>query len=149
MDGDFEISLLLRGKRFKKILDELYKDFRKEYGLKQVEVDVLVYFGRFPESSSTDAAKELSLHKGHISLATEGLCEKRLLVPRQDAEDRRYVRYECTEEGMRICNEILSLRRRIKETAFTGLTEAETEEFISLGRRILDNIEKMAEEKPD
>lgn len=140
MDKNSEFRLLLRGREFKKMADELYSEFRDRYGLKQVEVDVLVYLGAYPDKSSTEIAKELYLHKGHVSLATDGLCRKGYLLAEHDRNDRRYVRYEITAEGEKVYREIAGVRDRIDSRIFNGFSEAEKRTVMELGRRILDNI---------
>ena len=49
MNRDIELDVLLRGRKFKRLVDDLYRDFRDRYGLKQAEVDVLVFLCEFPE----------------------------------------------------------------------------------------------------
>ena len=39
MNRDIELDVLLRGRKFKRLVDDLYRDFRDRYGLKQAEVD--------------------------------------------------------------------------------------------------------------
>ncbi len=141
-----EIDLLLRGRKMKKMIDDMYRDLRNKYGLKQIEVDVLMYKAKYPDKVSSEIANDMFIPKGHVSLAMSGLTEKGYLEGTRDPHDRRVVRFSITRKG----NEIVKIMREIKNDfnnrLLEGLTEKEINEFVTLCGRLLDNADKIVEE---
>ena len=115
MNRDIELDVLLRGRKFKRLVDDLYRDFRDRYGLKQAEVDVLVFLCEFPDRTPTEIAWELCMNKGHVSIATDGLCKKAYLLSERDAKDRRIVHFTVTEKGRTVNREILQVKDQVNE----------------------------------
>ena len=143
MEKEIELDILLRGRKFKKMLEGIYKDLRKRYQLKQVEVEVLLYVGLMPELSATELANKLSLQKGHVSVAMFGLCEKGYLQSEQSRQDRRYVIYRITEEGCRVRQEIENKKNRINEMVLKGFTKDEILTLELLSKKLLNNVEEI------
>ena len=145
MNNDIELDMLLRGRKFKRMIENVYKDIREKYSLKQVEVEVLLYLGQMPDLSSTDLAKELSLQKGHISVAMFSLCKKGFLQSEQSQEDRRYVHFRITDEGQKVKEEIERIKDSINHKILEGFSEEDICILRTLCCKILKNVEKLPE----
>lgn len=140
---EIELEVLVRSRKFKKSFGDIYKELRSRYGLKQVEVEVLLYLGLMPEVSSTELARALSLQKGHVSMAMAGLCEKGYLRSEHSAKDKRFVRFIATEEGLKVRKEIEKIQKKLKEQLLDGFSDDELRELDVLGQKILRNMENL------
>ena len=47
------LDIVLRGRKLKRISDIAFGELRKKYGIKQLEVEILIYLSRNPESSAS------------------------------------------------------------------------------------------------
>jgi len=145
MDKKVELDILLRGRKFKRLVDDIYRDFRTRYGLKQAEADVLVFLCQFPDRTPTEIARELCLNKGHVSVATDGLCKKAYLLASRDGKDRRIVHYTVTNEGMAVNREILKIKDEVNEYLFGGLSEKELNTLCAITEKLIGKFDELSE----
>ncbi len=136
-----DIDLVLRGRKIKRTVDRIYRELREKYGLKQVEVDVLLYQSMFPEKVSSEIAKEIYIPKGHVSLAMDGLTKKGYVESERDQNDRRFVRFSITEEGRKIVEVIEKLKNEINAGLLDGLTEEEKKQLANICTKLFDNAD--------
>lgn len=145
MNRDIVLDVLLRGRKFKRLVDDLYRDFRDRYGLKQAEVDVLVFLCEFPDRTPTEIAWELCMNKGHVSIATDGLCKKAYLLSERDAKDRRIVHFTVTEKGRTVNREILQIKDQVNACLFGGLTDHELDTLCAITAKLIAKIDELSE----
>ena len=138
-----EVAILLRGRKVKKVFDNIYREIRKRYGLKQVEVDVLVYQAAFPEKPASQIAKDLFIPKGHISLATDGLCKKGFMIAERDDHDRRFIRLSLTDQGKEIVKDIEKIRVKVEEILLKDISDSEREAFEAVAAKLLSNADEI------
>jgi len=144
MKKEIELDVLLRGRKFKKMIEQIYRNLRVQYDLKQVEVEVLLYLGLMPDISSTELASELALQKGHVSVAMFALCEKGYLRSEQSRKDRRMVHFHITEKGEKVRREIEQIKHKVNEQILKDFTEEEVATLESLTRKLLNNVEQFS-----
>ncbi len=145
MDKKVELDILLRGRKFKRLVDDIYRDFRTRYGLKQAEADVLVFLCQFPDRTPTEIARELCLNKGHVSVATDGLCKKAYLLASRDGKDRRIVHYTVTDEGMTVNREILKIKDEVNEYLFGELSEEDLNALCAITEKLISKFDELSE----
>lgn len=146
MNRDLELDVLLRGRKFKRLVDDLYRDFRDRYGLKQAEVDVLMFLCEFQDRTPTEIASELSMNKGHVSIATDGLCKKEYLLSERDDKDRRIVHFTVTEKGKTVDREILQIKDQVNECLFGDLSEQELNTLCAVTAKLIAKIDALSEQ---
>ena len=134
-------ELLVQGKMMKQNRDEIFRSIRRNYGLKQVEVEVLITLADRSAASAKEIADALFLTKGHVSLAVECLTGKHLISCMRDHTDRRCVRLSLTAEGKQIADEIFCLKEELDQRMLRGFSEEEIRQFKDYCRRITENIE--------
>ena len=144
MNRNTEMETFLRGRKLKKAIDELYKDFRVRHDLKQIEVDVLIYHASHPGESSSNIARSLSLNKGQVSTAMDTLCTRGYMTAVQDPDDRRYVRYDITDKGREAETEIRRIRSLLDEKIYRGFSDADLAVFLEFVSRLNRNLEEIA-----
>lgn len=145
MNRDLELDVLLRGRKFKRLVDDLYRDFRDRYGLKQAEVDVLMFLCEFPDRTPTEIARELCMNKGHVSIATDGLCKKEYLLSERDAKDRRIVHFTVTDKGRAVNREILQIKDQVNERIFGDLSKKELNALCAITAKLIAKIDALSE----
>lgn len=138
-----EVAILLRGRKVKKVFDNIYREIRKRYGLKQVEVDVLVYQAAFPEKPASQIAKDLFIPKGHVSLATDGLCKKGFMISERDVHDRRFMRLSLTDPGRKVVKDIEKIRVQVEDVLLKGISESELDSFEKVTTKLLSNADEI------
>ena len=76
------LDIVLRGRKLKRISDIAFGELRRKYGLKQLEVEILIYLSRNPEASASTFIKEMGLNKGQVSVAMDNLSSGGFLFTR-------------------------------------------------------------------
>ena len=138
-----DIDILLRGRWFKKVLEDAYEQYRKRFALKQIDIEILLFSFQHKGVSASDIYRTLHLNKGQVSKSMFGLCENGYLYAKQDKADRRYVFYEITEQGMKVVSELGITYNKIIENVFEGVTEEEKKVVCHVTETMLANVEKM------
>ena len=141
--ADEELDAFLQGRRFKRVISRIYDYYRKTYAIKQVEVEVLFYLGKYPDASASEICRVLGLNKGQVSQALDDLCRRGYLIASVVPEDRRYVRYAFTETGLPLMEKGIELHRSFREQVLDGISEEEYKTLRRLIRQINDNLEKL------
>lgn len=136
------IEAILRGGRFKQIVESQVKEIRKEYELKQMEIDVLFALAkRGNNNTSADICRHLRANKGHVSQTVESLRSKKLLIERQDEKDRRYMHYYLTREADEIIQKVSQKWDELNSRLFKGILPEEIEVFNRVSEQIARNME--------
>lgn len=134
---------VLRGRKFKKLIEMEYEGFRKEYNLKQIDVEVLAYLAKNQGSTACMISKNLDLHKGQLSESLRHLASLKFIRERQDKEDHRYVHYELTPKAQPLENKVMDCRSQIHEKIWKGFTDEELQETRRLLGKLYGNIEDL------
>lgn len=137
---------ILRGRKFKKLVEFEYENFRKEYHLKQIDVEVLAYLAKNPGSTACAISRNLDLHKGQLSESLRHLCSVKFVREKQDAQDHRYVHYETTPKAQPLESKVAACRNQIQEHLWKGFTKEEMEESRRLLGKLTSNIEDILQE---
>ena len=130
------------------LLDHSARSLTEKYGLSQGEANVLMFLVNNPgRDTATDIVELRMLPKANVSKAVEGLIQKKLLVRRPDAADRRRVHLLLTPAGAAMTAEVEALRDVFATDLFLGFTPRQREEYAALNARIIENAQKALERK--
>lgn len=140
-----EVDVILRGRKFKRMVEHIFEDIRKKYDLRQIEIELLFYLSEEPNASASDIYRNLNLNKGQVSQALDHLCRNGYLQSRIDPADRRYVSYEMLEKASVIIEEGIVIRDSMQSLLFAGLTEEELKVMEHLTEKISLNIDRIVE----
>ena len=138
-----DLNVILKGRKFKKMLDYIYEDLRNKYALRQIEIEIMMYLAKRPNDSASDIYRNLYMNKGHVSQAMNNLCVKGYLNACVDSKDRRYVSYAITEKGKSMIDETTIIRKSINEQLFQGISEEELRAIERAAAIIGDNIDSV------
>ena len=139
-----ELDDVLRGRKFKKVMQRRFEDIRKKYDIKQVEVEILLHLNQFPEVSASQMCSDLELNKGQVSRALLDLCLKQFICPSMHPEDRRRTSYGFLEKGMRFLKEAERERARIFRRMTEGISREEMETTRNVAGKMIENMEKLS-----
>lgn len=137
------MDVILRGRKFKKLIEGTFATVRKKYDLRQIEIEILLFLKKYPNTSSSEIYRALDVNKGHVSQAMDNLCKKNFLESRQDESDRRYVSYQVTDSGKRVVEESLKLRDNMLKQVFAEFSKEEMEMMCKISKKLIDNIDRI------
>ena len=137
------VEIILRGGQFKQFTEQELAQLRKKYDLKRIELEVMHFLSICGDCDTIAYIHEyMNANKGHISQTMFSLCEKGYVKSEQDKNDRRYIHYSLTENGMKLAEEIACVWKKIREEMFEGVSEEEIECFKRISQRIGENINR-------
>ena len=125
--------------RFKRYYAAWFQPLAREYGLNQLEIDILLFLYNNPDCNTASDIVELrGLAKSNVSTAIERLHREGYLEVTPDRTNRRKRRLHLLPERAVV------IRRLAEEQAacFRGLTEGFTPEELRLLRTMIDRMEE-------
>lgn len=135
---------ILRGGKFKQIMENRLTDMKDRTGLKRVDIEVIYFLYRAKEHNTmTDICQHLQMNKGHISSVMNSLCEKGYVVQNQDPNDRRYIRYTLTELADSVAEQMDASWEKISRKMLEGISRDDLAVFSRVAEQIERNIENM------
>ena len=138
-----EITVLLHGREFKELLAGRVEEFRKKYGLRKVDVEILYYLDQCGEqNTSRDIFALHTYTKGHISQSVERLQEMKYLTCEQDQKDRRCIHFQLTGEAEGIVEEARRMWEEIATVIFEGVTDEEKQMLRQVAIKMQQNMER-------
>lgn len=144
---DCTLENLLRGRKLKRVLEQMYQHLRKEHGLKQIEIEIIYYIARTPEQRmiSAEICNQLLLNKGQVSQSMESLKNRGYLEALEDEVDKRIVWYHLTDASKEMVRELENGQRIFQRKMFEGISEEERECFKRVATKILCNLDQWNE----
>lgn len=124
-----------------KLYEKSFDDIRKQYGMTQLEVDIIAFLKNNPElNTASDIIHYRMLPKANVSQAVELLIQRAFLKRSQDASDRRKIHLSILPGARKPLEEILNAQRQFTETLFGGFTEEERVRYMKMNQRISKNV---------
>lgn len=137
------LEIFLNGVKFRKLLEKVYTDVRKAYGLCKIDVQILQYLEDAGEYNTSKHIVDIGLFtKGHVSQSLNRLHKKELIDMVHDEQDRRCIHISLRDEAKDIVREVSRVRQKIQEIVFEDFTEEETNTLFILANKINMNIQK-------
>lgn len=142
------VETILRGGRFKKMVTNQFTTMCKKYGLKRVEMEILIFLHKNSDKNTLkDISMYLEMNKGHISQAIGHLCREGYLTAKSDENDRRYVHFSIADKGELIPNDMLKIWDKMIQGIFEGITKEQMLIFQQVICRVNENMERILEEE--
>lgn len=142
MDG--QIESILKGGKFRKLMEEQIGEIRKKYDMKKAELEILYFLSRCDgHNTSTDIHDQLLMNRGHISQAVDSLCKRKFISAIPDERDRRYVHYILLDSAREIVRELSTQYEELNCKILDGISEEELEIFQRVAAKIRNNMEKL------
>lgn len=138
-----QLDDILRGRKFKKAVRGRFENIRRKFGIRQVEVEILLYLHRYPDASAAQMCSDLELNKGHVSRALLNLCDNDFIVSSVNPSDRRRTKYDILEKGKQFLVEAEAVRTQTLHLMTEGITPEEMKVIRSAAVKMLRNMEKL------
>ena len=137
-----KIDACIYGRKIKRVFESRLKEVRERFDIKMIDVEILLYFFENKGKSASDLHRELGLNKGQVSTAIDSLCKQNMLVEYENPEDRRYLKYELTDDGKQVVATIQTEICDVYKIITNGLNQEEQQTFFHIGKTICQNIDK-------
>lgn len=137
-----QIDACIYGRKIKRVFESRLKDIREKYDIKMIDVEILLYFFENQGKTASDLYRALGLNKGQVSTGIDSLCKKNMLVEYDNPEDRRYLRYELTDDGKQTVLEIQKEICNVYKLIVDGVDKEDQHTFFAVGGMICRNIDK-------
>ena len=137
------LDIVLRGRKLKRISDIAFGELRRKYGLKQLEVEILIYLSRNPEASASSFIKEMGLNKGQVSVAMDNLSSGGFITLKRDNKDHRYSHASVTEKALPVLEEAEKLKVLYEKMIFSGISPEDAFSFWNVSKKMMANLEKI------
>lgn len=140
------IEGILRGGKFKKLLEKTMADVKNRTNLNRLELEVIYLLFHYEEITTlTDICQYTQMNKGHISTTLDNLVKKGYVICKRDEKDRRYVKYELTDVSEQIRMEIENLWSDLMLKVVSGIDKDSLEVFAQVAKQINENIDVLLE----
>ena len=137
------LDIILRGRKIKRISDIAFGELRKKYGIKQLEVEILIYLSRNPEASASTFIKEMGLNKGQVSVAMDNLSSGGFITLKRDNKDHRYSHASITEKTLPVLEEAEKIKVLYEKMIFSGISPEDAFSFWNVSKKMMANLEKI------
>ena len=137
------LDIVLRGRKLKRISDIAFGELRRKYGLKQLEVEILIYLSRNPEASASTFIEEMGLNKGQVSVAMDNLSSGGFITLKRDNKDHRYSHASVTEKALPVLEEAEKLKVMYEIMIFSGISPEDAFSFWNVSKKMMANLEKI------
>ncbi|MDO4492638.1 MAG: MarR family winged helix-turn-helix transcriptional regulator [Clostridia bacterium] len=143
---DRRIETALRGRKFKRYIERTYDDLRERFGLRQIEIELLLYLALEPRATASEISRVLELNKGQVSQSFDRLCKEGYLNAETDPADRRFNIYTLTEKSTGVVCAAEKIKQSVSEKIFGGIDADELATAERVAIRILENIDRLMED---
>lgn len=141
---DEKLEVALKGEEFKRMLGNRFTDIKQKYGLKTVDIEILIYLSHCQgENTPSDIFRRIRINKGHISQGIDDLIHKEYITPIPDTQDRRVIHYVVNDSAKEVLEDIIPIKRDLEEKILYGLSSEEIMIYKEITHKILKNMEAM------
>ncbi len=141
-----ELELLLNGRPFKKLSQQLYADLMATTDLRKVELDILYFIAH---AGIHDTARDImycrQLSKAHISKCVENLKDRGYIYLLEDDEDRRRYHIRITDDAYPILKQLEAIKKTVLGVLFNDVTEEERRTLAQVARKMAQNLNRAVE----
>lgn len=137
---------VLRGRKFKKVIDARYETIRNKWNLKQIDLEILYYMSKVGHAiSSTEISKNLILNKGQVSLSMDRMSKLGIIKPTVDKNDKRVIHFSLEEKSKEIIEDISKDKEYLMNQLFKGISQEEINTVLPMIEIVIDNMDKFIE----
>lgn len=112
--------------------------YRSKYGMLRSEWRVVFHLGHHGELTAKDICARARIHKTKVSRAVQALEDKRFLLRKERAEDRRHEDLFLTAAGCRVFDDLSREAQRFDAALLEGFSLAQREQLQHFLRRLAE-----------
>ena len=142
------VPILAYAQHYKKYYAAQFEGAAAEYGLNQLEIDILLFLHNNPElCTARDICRYRGLAKSNVSAAVERLRSRGILTVRPAPGNRRERLLGFTYTAHPMLETLADIQRRAMEPIFDGFTEEEQRALQEYLCRMDANIQRQLEKE--
>lgn len=134
-------EVVMSGIQLKKLIEKKVEPIMQEYGLRPVELDILVFLHR---EKGIDTAKGIiqkkHLSKAHISKSIDNLRSKGFIELNEDENDHRMIHIKLSEESEEVVRKVTDVYVECKNIMQKGISSEELEVVKKVINKMNQNI---------
>lgn len=135
------VELLANVQQMAKRYERACTEIRSQYGLSQLEVEILGYLKNNPElDTASDIVKYRMIPKANVSQGVEQLIRRGYLSRRQDGLDRRKIHLLLQREADQVVEAILAVQQHFWARMLKGISQEEWRQYQDVSQRIFKNL---------
>ena len=136
-------SILARSQGFRKLYGSLFIPLLEEYGLTQLEADILLFLANNPQwDTARDIVEHRHLAKSHVSVGIDRLAERGYLERFVLPGNRKTLHLRLLPPARPAVEEGRALQERYGQLLLEGLAEEETRQLRYLLCRVAENVNR-------
>ena len=128
-----------------RVMNNLYDKKFNKYNLTGAQVSILSILWKRDGVTQKEFNEQLNLRAPSVSGLVDILCDKGLIIRKQDPEDARFKRIFLTEEGKKLKNNSMEVIKETQDEILKGFSEEEKVIFVSWMKRLNQNLSKVEE----
>lgn len=136
-------EVVMSGIQLKKLIEKKVEPIMQEYGLRPVELDILVFLHR---EKGIDTAKGIiqkkHLSKAHISKSIDNLRSKGYIDLSEDENDHRMIHIKLTDMSKEVVNKVIAVYVECKDIMQRGISPEELEVVKRVISKMNQNINR-------
>ena len=131
------------GMKMRKLLDKKSEVFAQKYGVRNVELEILLFLYHSPcGDTAKDIVEEKNLSKAHISKSVDNLRAKGFVVLTEDENDRRKRHIELTQKAEEAAKEMLEIHNDCRRIIMRYVTEEENTVMDCVMQKMLRSLDE-------
>lgn len=132
--------------QLRKLYAKNCKQICSAFSLNRLELDVLIFLANnAPYDTARDIAQLRGIAKSNVSAAVEKLVRKKLLITREDTDDRRCVHLLPTELAMPAIRQGQAMQRQLLKILTVGISAEDWQTVERINSIIQENVRKAME----
>lgn len=134
-------EIVLVSRYFRKLYERLSVPILEQYGLTQIEMDIIAYLSNHPgKDTAKDIVEDRMFTKSNVSNGVDSLMEKGLLNRFVDEVDKRVIHLVLTNHCKQLVHDIHQMQDYFGNCLLEGFDSEEKKQIAHYFGRILDNI---------
>ena len=138
-------EIVMPGMQLKKLFAKLYAPIMEKYGLRPVEIDIIMFLHKHDIDTAKDIIQCNHLSKAHVSKSIDNLKAGGFIEIVEDVNDRRVLHINLTDKS----GEVIEMANEACAECWKIMTRDISQEEIntvkSIMRRVIDNVNKELE----
>ena len=140
------LDYLMGSSRFRRLCDRQREEAAGRFGLKRIELDVLLFLANnAPCDTARDMAELRGLAKSNISTAVESLMVGGYLTARVDEQDRRLTHLSLTEKAGPAVREGQQMQQELFARLLRGVSPEDRAALERVGETMGENLKEVLE----
>lgn len=138
------IKYIIYFRKAKKLYKSYVEKELKEFGLSQIEIEIIAYLNRYSKNNTAKEIVEyLSLSKGMISRTLDSLIAKEIIELQKDKVDKRVLRLKLTDKSKELVSKLEISNKKFFEGLINNISEEKLDIFTEVLEDMIENLKDL------